>query len=100
LEGARLKAVLTDSLTEMERLIAIAETSPARTPAAIEKRLKEQLARLLRLRPAERRDRVERVEQEVRLDLRLQPRELGVGRGARSQVELLVTKLRAARPTD
>ena len=47
LEGARLKAVLTDSLNEMERLIAIAETSPARTPAAIEKRLKEQLARLL-----------------------------------------------------
>jgi uncharacterized protein (TIGR00255 family) len=46
-EGARLQTVLADSLNEIERLLAIAETSPARTPAAIEKRLKDQLARLL-----------------------------------------------------
>ncbi len=46
-EGARLQTVLTDSINEIERLLAIAETSPARTPAAIEKRLKDQLARLL-----------------------------------------------------
>ncbi len=46
-EGARLKAVLATNLDEIARLIGIVEASPARTPAAIEVRLKEQLARLL-----------------------------------------------------
>jgi uncharacterized protein (TIGR00255 family) len=46
-EGARLKTVLSDAIAEIERLVAIAEASPARTPAAIEKRLKEQIAKLL-----------------------------------------------------
>ncbi len=46
-EGARLKTVLGDLLREMERLVDIVESSPARLPAAIEKRLKEQVGRLL-----------------------------------------------------
>jgi uncharacterized protein (TIGR00255 family) len=46
-EGARLKAVLGANLDEIARLVAAVEASPARTPAAIEARLKEQLARLL-----------------------------------------------------
>jgi uncharacterized protein (TIGR00255 family) len=46
-EGARLKAVLAANLTEIERLVGLVETSPARTPAAIAARLKEQVARLL-----------------------------------------------------
>lgn len=46
-EGARLKAVLAASLDEIARLVSVVEASPARTPAAIEVRLKEQLARLL-----------------------------------------------------
>ncbi len=46
-EGARLKTVLAANLTEIERLVALVETSPARTPAAIAARLKEQVARLL-----------------------------------------------------
>jgi uncharacterized protein (TIGR00255 family) len=46
-EGARLKAVLIAHIDEMERLVGIVEASPARTPDAIEKRLKEQVARLL-----------------------------------------------------
>jgi uncharacterized protein (TIGR00255 family) len=46
-EGGRLKAVLGAQLSEIERLVALVEASPARTPAAIEERLKEQLSRLL-----------------------------------------------------
>ncbi len=46
-EGARLKAVLGANLDEIARLVVTVEASPARTPAAIESRLKEQLARLL-----------------------------------------------------
>ena len=46
-EGARLKAVLAASLDEIARLLELVEASPARQPAAIEARLKEQLAKLL-----------------------------------------------------
>ena len=46
-EGGRLKAVLVANLDEVARLVATVEGSPARTPAAIEARLKEQLSRLL-----------------------------------------------------
>jgi uncharacterized protein (TIGR00255 family) len=46
-EGARLKAVLDANLTEIERLLSLVEGLPARTPAAIAQRLKEQIARLL-----------------------------------------------------
>jgi uncharacterized protein (TIGR00255 family) len=46
-EGGRLKAVLVANLDEVVRLVATVEGSPARTPAAIESRLKEQLSRLL-----------------------------------------------------
>jgi uncharacterized protein (TIGR00255 family) len=46
-EGARLKAVLGANLDEIARLLATIEASPARQPAAIEARLKEQLGRLL-----------------------------------------------------
>jgi len=46
-EGARLKAVLGANLDEIARLVAVVESSPARQPAAIEARLKEQLGRLL-----------------------------------------------------
>ncbi len=45
-EGARLKAVLEANLVEIERLVGVVEASPARTPAAIAARLKEQIARL------------------------------------------------------
>jgi uncharacterized protein (TIGR00255 family) len=46
-EGARLKAVLGANLDEIARLVTFVEASPARQPAAIEARLKEQLGRLL-----------------------------------------------------
>jgi uncharacterized protein (TIGR00255 family) len=39
--------VLEANLTEIERLVGVVESSPARTPAAIAARLKEQVARLL-----------------------------------------------------
>lgn len=45
-EGARLDAVLGDNLREIERLVAIVNASPARLPAAIEQRLREQISRL------------------------------------------------------
>ncbi len=45
-EGARLKTVLEANLVEIERLVGLVEASPARTPAAIAARLKEQIARL------------------------------------------------------
>jgi uncharacterized protein (TIGR00255 family) len=46
-EGAKIKAVLAQSVDEIERLVTIAEAAPGRSPAAIEKRLKEQIARLV-----------------------------------------------------
>ena len=39
------RRVLAAQLDEIERLVALVEASPARTPAAIEARLKEQVAR-------------------------------------------------------
>jgi len=46
-EGNRLASVLADQLAELERLVVVVRTSPARTPQAIEERLKEQVRRLL-----------------------------------------------------
>jgi uncharacterized protein (TIGR00255 family) len=46
-EGRRLGAVLEAQLAEIARLVGLIEASPARTPAAIKERLKEQVARLL-----------------------------------------------------
>lgn len=46
-EGQRLNKVLSAHLVEIERLVNLIESSPARTPAAVEARLKEQVARLL-----------------------------------------------------
>jgi uncharacterized protein (TIGR00255 family) len=46
-EGARLAAVLEAHISEIERLVGVVESSPSRTPAAIEARLKEQVGRLL-----------------------------------------------------
>lgn len=46
-EGARLKAVLSEHLSRIEALVDQVEASPARSPAAIEARLKEQVARLM-----------------------------------------------------
>jgi uncharacterized protein (TIGR00255 family) len=46
-EGARLAKVLGNHISEIERLVAKVESSPARTPAAIEARIKEQVARIL-----------------------------------------------------
>ena len=46
-EGQRLEKVLDAHLVEIERLVKLIESSPARTPAAVETRLKEQVARLV-----------------------------------------------------
>ncbi len=46
-EGARLAATLTGQLGEIERLVGVVRSSPARTPAAIEERLREQVRRLV-----------------------------------------------------
>jgi uncharacterized protein (TIGR00255 family) len=46
-EGDRLKAVVLQQLGSIEKLVAIVEASPSRTPEAIRQRLKEQIARLL-----------------------------------------------------
>ena len=46
-EGARLAVVIADQLVEIERLVTAVEISPARTPEAITKRLKELVGRLL-----------------------------------------------------
>ncbi len=45
-EGRRLETVLRDELADIERLVAEVAASPARSPAAIEARLAEQIARL------------------------------------------------------
>jgi uncharacterized protein (TIGR00255 family) len=46
-EGARIEGALRAHLDEIERLVAQVAASPARSPEAIEARLKEQVARLL-----------------------------------------------------
>lgn len=46
-EGARLATVLRAHLEEIERLVGVVKASPARTPEAIEARLKEQVRRLI-----------------------------------------------------
>ena len=46
-EGARLTQVLSAQLTEIERLVATVEASPARAPEALAERLREQVGRLL-----------------------------------------------------
>ncbi|MFA5899783.1 MAG: YicC/YloC family endoribonuclease [Hyphomicrobium sp.] len=46
-EGTRLSAALRTQLEEIGRLVAIVRNSPARTPAAIEERLREQVRRLI-----------------------------------------------------
>ena len=46
-EGQRLNKVLNAHLVEIDRLVNVIECSPARTPAAVKARLKEQIARLL-----------------------------------------------------
>lgn len=51
-EGRAIATVLGGRLDEIERLVGSAETSPARTPAAIRARLAEQVATLLDAAPA------------------------------------------------
>jgi uncharacterized protein (TIGR00255 family) len=46
-EGRRLKTVVLQQLGTIEKLVAVVEASPERTPEAIRGRLKEQIARLL-----------------------------------------------------
>ena len=46
-EGRRLEAVVLDQVATIERLVAVVEASPARTPGAMRQRLKEQIGRLL-----------------------------------------------------
>ena len=46
-EGGRIAAALEAHLAEIDRLVGIVRSSPARTPAAIEERLKEQVRRLM-----------------------------------------------------
>jgi uncharacterized protein (TIGR00255 family) len=46
-EGTRLRAIILDQLSSIERLVRTAENSPARSPEAMRHRLREQVARLL-----------------------------------------------------
>lgn len=46
-EGARLKVALMAQVDEIERLSQLVDASPTRTPAAIQTRLREQVARLM-----------------------------------------------------
>lgn len=46
-EGERLHAVIAEQMAEIERLVSFVEVSPARTPEAIGKRLKEMVGRLV-----------------------------------------------------
>src|SRR5262245_11221225 len=46
-EGRRLQAIVLDQLTTIEGLVATIERSPARSPAAVKQRLKEQVSRLV-----------------------------------------------------
>ena len=60
----------------------------AQRGAAVLGERRDQMPRLVRLRADKRRDRVERVEEEVRLDLRLQGGELGRRAGAGVHLDL------------
>ena len=46
-EGGRLASVVSSQLDRIERLVAVIETAPARTPDAVQRRLREQIARLV-----------------------------------------------------
>jgi uncharacterized protein YicC (UPF0701 family) len=46
-EGRRLNAIVLEQVASIERLVAVVEASPARSPEAIRQRLKEQIGRLL-----------------------------------------------------
>lgn len=46
-EGQRLRAILLDQLSTIERLVSAVERSPARNPEAVRQRLKDQVTRLL-----------------------------------------------------
>lgn len=46
-EGGRLASVVSGQLDRIERLVAVIETAPARTPDAVQRRLREQIARLV-----------------------------------------------------
>ncbi len=46
-EGSRLKAIVARQLADIEGLVALVERSPARAPAAVRQRLKEQIAKLM-----------------------------------------------------
>jgi uncharacterized protein (TIGR00255 family) len=46
-EGRHLEGVVVRQLADIERLVAIVEGAPSRTPAAIRQRLKEQVGRLM-----------------------------------------------------
>jgi hypothetical protein len=46
-EGRRLQAIVLDQLTAIAGLVGVIERSPARSPAAVKQRLKEQVGRLL-----------------------------------------------------
>ncbi len=46
-EGDRLRTILLDGLAEIEKLVKVIGQSPARTPEAVQARLREQVARLL-----------------------------------------------------
>lgn len=46
-EGARLREILLSLLAEIERIVETIAASPARTPEAIQARLREQVARLM-----------------------------------------------------
>jgi uncharacterized protein (TIGR00255 family) len=51
-EGGRLAAAIGEKLDAIDRLSAAIEAAPARSPAAVRQRLKEQIARLLEAAPA------------------------------------------------
>jgi uncharacterized protein (TIGR00255 family) len=46
-EGARLAAILADQIGQIEKLVIDVRASPSRTPAAIQQKLKDLIARLL-----------------------------------------------------
>ena len=46
-EGRRLEAIVRDQLAAIERLVALIESSPSRSPDAIRQKLKEQVGRFL-----------------------------------------------------
>ena len=46
-EGGRLEAIVRDQLATIERLVALIEASPSRSPEAIRQKLKDQIGRFL-----------------------------------------------------